>query len=264
MPTKPASLRELINTPAPVALLQAHGTGAFVFACPYAARDIPTRFDNLGLTQSQQQSPISWHSGTLDLATHLATSLDSPLVHSTVSRLVYDCAQPANAPEAIIAKQDSISVPGNAAVSKQERTARFEEYYLPFRNLLNETIASRRQPPILVTIYSFPPDQDARLTQPDVRVCFGKDNRLADAILQAAQKVTALNINVEKVKTDTTIGTHILEQFGDRNGIRSVQIELRSDLLATTKSQASTAVLIAQLLSETLRNIQNTGSRQAR
>ncbi len=257
MPPNSDNLHDLINAPIPAAIIRPFGAGAFVFVCPYATAEMPEEFDNLGLTDAQSQSTIAWHAGTLACATHLSDALDSPVVHSTVSRLIYDCALPENVPEAIIAKQDAISIPGNAAVTKAQRSARSQQFYRPFRDLLNETIASRRLPPILVSIFSFEPDTYTLLTQPDLRICFGADDHLAVAVLQATRQETVLNITVDSSEKGAQNGTHILEQFGDLNGIRSLQIEIRSDHIANSALQQTTADLIARLLSTALENVEH-------
>lgn len=57
------------------------------------------------------QAHIAWDPGAVEVARHLATSLDAPLVESQLSRLLIDCNRPLDAHDLIPEISETTVVP---------------------------------------------------------------------------------------------------------------------------------------------------------
>jgi len=219
---------------APARLLGGSGAAPVVLVCEHASNRIPAKYAGLGLDDATRKSHVAWDPGASAVARRLAGALDAPLVESTVSRLVYDCNRPPEAPDAMPEKSEIHEIPGNRALSPQERAARVEEIYAPFRALLAETIAARPLPPALITIHSFTPVYHGSPRDVEIGILHDADSRLADAMLESARV------------------THTLREHALPAGLQNVMIEIRNDLIAGEADQAEMAEMLARWLAHAL------------
>ena len=228
-------------------VLRSSGRSPFVLVCEHAAARIPKEFQNLGLTTRDLDSHIAWDPGALETATCLSALLDAPLIHSTVSRLVYDCNRPPEAESAIPAQSETTLIPGNMNLSQAARHSRVERFYTPFKALLSTTLDNRQDPTILVTIHSFTPVYRGDRRSVEIGILHDNDSRFADALLQVAHGF--------KIARNAPYGpddgvTHTLRQHALPRGILNVMIELRNDLIKTHEQCEEMAAHLASWLSQ--------------
>ena len=107
---------------------------AVVVTAEHASLKIPDRYRGLGLSAQQQRSHIAWDEGSVSLAREIARQLHAPLVEGAVSRLVIDLNRSLHHRRVIPAVAFGVPVPGNEAISAEERTRRIRLYYEPFRS----------------------------------------------------------------------------------------------------------------------------------
>ena len=117
---------------APVRTVNAAGQGPFAIVVDHASNRIPARYANLGLPPSELVRHIAWDPGALGVSLRLSDLLDAPVVHSTVSRLVIDCNRELHVNDLIPEISEYTVIPGNAAVTDQDRAERIALAYLPF------------------------------------------------------------------------------------------------------------------------------------
>ncbi len=154
----------------PVAhVCNADGDAAMVLVCEHASSFIPVALDELSLAAEARFSHIAWDIGAYDLALALSRALDAPLVASDISRLVFDCNRPLEDASATPAVSEIYSVPGNSALSAEQRRQRYDEVYLPFEKMVAQQISKQSKKlstereqhiwplPLLVTVHSFTP-----------------------------------------------------------------------------------------------------------
>ena len=103
----------------------------------------PADLGGLGLDDEALQSHIAWDPGALAVAAEMAAVLDAPLVAPRMSRLVYDCNRPLEAPSAVPEVSEAYDIPGNAGLSLADRKARADRVYTPFRDALNAILEER-------------------------------------------------------------------------------------------------------------------------
>ena len=111
-----------------VVVLNPEGRSSVVVVCEHASSYIPAGFNDLGLSGDALQSHAAWDPGAMSVAKSLSLHLDATLVASDVSRLVYDCNRPPDAPDAMPARSEVFDVPGNANLTSGQRQERIAEF----------------------------------------------------------------------------------------------------------------------------------------
>ncbi|MDE0588518.1 N-formylglutamate amidohydrolase [Halocynthiibacter sp. C4] len=229
----------------PVTVLNAGGTSPALIVCEHASCFIPGEFDGLGLAKAARESHAAWDPGALNVASRMAERLNARLVASGISRLVYDCNRPPEAPSAMPAKSELIEVPGNVGLSQADRAKRTDAFYEPFRKTLADEV--RKGTKAIITIHSFTPVYHGALREVELGILHDVDTRIADAMLAHAPDHTTLNTQRNAPYGPDDGVTHTLKLHGVENGIANVMIEIRNDLLKTEADQMKIADSLAEL-----------------
>jgi len=227
------------------------GRGPAVLLCEHASALIPPEYHGLGLAEEDLHSHAVWDPGALALAEALSAALDAPLVAGAVSRLVYDCNRPPEAPSAMPERSERIAVPGNAGLSPEARAARVAQVYAPFCDAVDRVLAARQAqgtPFALVTLHSFTPLWHGTPREVELGLLHDADSRLADAMLDHAATLPhrILRRNAPYGPEDGV--THSLQRHGLRHGLPNVMIEARNDLLADAAAVEAMADELLTLL----------------
>ncbi|WP_068115995.1 N-formylglutamate amidohydrolase [Tropicimonas marinistellae] len=231
-----------------VEVLNPSGVGGIVLACEHASNFIPVSLQNLGLSAEARSSHAAWDIGALDLAKTLMHAFDAPLVSSRVSRLVYDCNRPPEAPDAVPARSERFDIPGNRDLSEAALAARVREVYTPFRTALAKTLAARSKPVVLVTVHSFTPVFNGQARTVELGLLHDSDARMAAAMLAEARRTSALNAALNEPYSAADGVTHSLREHAVPAGLPNVMIEVRNDLIRTADGvQRVGADLVAML-----------------
>lgn len=252
-----------------VEVIGAGATGAALILCEHASHRIPPEYDGLGLTEDAAISHAAWDPGARALALHLMRDLDGTLIASTVSRLVYDCNRPPDAPSAMPETSELIDVPGNADLTEAQRKARTDAVYRPFCAAVTAQIEARRrraQPTALITVHSFTPVYFGQMRETELGILHDTDTALADAILKTGARLntrTALHRNRPYGPEDGV--THSLQIHGLAHGLPNVMIEVRNDLLQTPAQIAAMGDELTALITPALIHLglQSQGSAHA-
>lgn len=233
--------------------------GRFVFVCEHAAAVFPARWGNLGLTEDQRKAHIAWDPGALGVARGLSRRLDGVLIHAPVSRLVYDCNRAPDMSGAMTAKSEVHEIPGNRGISPEDRLARTVGVYLPWVHGLHDLIARRIAlglQPVVVTVHSFTPVYFGKKRQVEFGIIHDDDRSLSVAVLNAAQKLTRLNAQLNAPYSAADDVTHTLRLQATPYGLPNVMLEIRNDLIATPEAEEAMAEQLAPVLNMGLTEIQ--------
>lgn len=245
-----------------VDVINPSGAGRFVLVCEHASNFIPADLNALGLSEEALQSHIAWDPGAMAVALAMSDVLDAPLVAQNVSRLVYDCNRPPDVQSAIPETSEIFTIPGNAGLSRQDRKARTDRYYHPFRNrltsCLDRQIAKRMSDggretvglPVLVTIHSFTPVYFGEQRDTEIGILHDTDPRLADALLRGASNDAQVSFARNQPYGPGDGVTHTLVQHALPRKLLNVMIEIRNDLIAYPGAQQSIADLLCASLNE--------------
>lgn len=224
------------------------GASPIVLVCEHAGHYVPAELGDLGLSAKARFSHIAWDPGAMGVALAMSEALDAVLVSSNISRLVYDCNRPPDAPDAMPAQSEAYKIPGNANLSDADKQARVAAYYEPFRDTLAAEIAYK-DAPVIVTVHSFTPIYNGLQRDVEVGVLHDQDSRLADALLGVAD-----GYNVQR---NTPYGpedgvTHTLTCHAGPGGHLNVMLEVRNDLIATEADQIAMGQTLAGWLTKAL------------
>jgi predicted N-formylglutamate amidohydrolase len=231
----------------------------FVFVCEHASNNIPAAWADLGLTEAERTAHIAWDPGALGLARALSQRLDGVLIHAPVSRLVYDCNRAPDMAGAMPARSEVYDVPGNAAISAEDRLARTEAVYLPWCHALHGLIARRTAlglQPVIITIHSFTPVYFGAPRAVEFGIIHDEDPHLARAIHAAALKTTRLRAELNAPYSAKDDVTHTLRVQATPYGLPNAMLEIRNDLIATPAAEIAMADQLAPVLNMGLVEIQ--------
>lgn len=230
-------------------IVNAGGAGSILLVCEHASNDIPARYDLLGIDPEVAVSHVAWDPGAYEISRGLSQRLDAPLVASRVSRLVYDCNRPPDSPDAMPERSEIFEIPGNAGLTAEQKRERTENIYHPFRDTLSDVIYTSEWLRALVTIHSFTPVYHGAQRELHLGILHNEDSRLADAMLEIADRFTALDVRRNEPYGPQNGVAHTLIEHGERNGLPNVMIEIRNDLLAAEQDRVIVSDLLAKWLS---------------
>lgn len=244
----------LFTAPAPL-VLNASGMSPIVLVCEHASHFIPPELDGLGLSDKAMAGHWAWDPGAMAVAEAMSARLDATLVASRVSRLVYDCNRPPDAAGAMVARGEGFEIPGNAALDHDQRQARIDLVYEPFRATLAGVIAAKPAAPVLVTIHSFTPVYYGKTRTVELGILHDDDARLADAILREACRFTNLDVRRNEPYAASDGVTHTLREHAASARLLNVMLEIRNDLIATEGAQQGVAAMVSDLVLSALQSL---------
>ena len=243
-------------------VLNGAGRGAAVILCEHASHHIPGRYANLGLAEADRKSHAAWDPGARAVALALSKALNAPLVASRISRLVYDCNRPPEAPSAMPAKSEVIEIPGNAHLSQEQREEREMTVYRPFCDAVTRLIQTRKEAgleTVIITMHSFTPVYFGKQRAVEIGILHDDDSRLADAMLDEASALPHRRVERNAPYGPEDGVTHSLQLHGLQHGLANVMIEVRNDLMQTPAQEAEIAEELLTLLRPALTAIQSEG-----
>lgn len=234
-----------------VEVVNADGGGRMVFVCEHASRAIPPEFGDLGLSAEARVAHVAWDPGALEVAAALSERFDAPLVAGRVSRLVYDCNRPPEAPSAIPEESEVFAIPGNRGLSAAAREDRIARVYRPFHECLAAVLDTHPAVP-MVTIHSFTAVYHGVSRPWDVGIIHDSDPRLAEALLAALAHagITNAALNVPYSVADGV--THTLAVHALPRGLLNAMVEIRNDLIADAAGVARWAASLGDALAAAL------------
>ena len=246
----------LFDEPKPSSVvINPHGQSQVLLVCEHASNHIPVRYEGLGLTDTDKTSHAAWDPGAQAVSERMSEVLDAQLVVSTVSRLVYDCNRPPTSVGAIRTVSEKIKIPGNETLTAIEQIERVETVYHPFKQLLSETLKSFSTGPVLVTIHSFTRTYNGHRRDVDVGIIHDADARLAKAMVGLSGGALGMKFALNEPYSKADEVAHTLELHGTNNGLINVMIEVCNDLIDTPEQQDAAARMLADLLIESLSEI---------
>lgn len=235
-----------------VLVINARGASPFVIACDHASNRIPSRYGDLGLSDSERLSHIAWDPGALAVSHALSERLDAPIVQSTVSRLIIDCNRDIDAPDLIWTLSEKTRIAANEALSAEERTYRIEHFHRPYHAALEMLLEARRHAgmeTILVCMHSFTPIYHDVARPWPIGVIHGLDTRYTKAVFDALKgEAPDLNVGWNEPYAALNGVTLTLEKHGDGRGLEATMIELRNDEILEPAGVALWADRLARCL----------------
>jgi predicted N-formylglutamate amidohydrolase len=234
-----------------VAVDNPDGRGPFVFVCDHASNWVPPSLKGLGLPPGELERHIAWDPGALELARRLSDLLDAPLVHATVSRLVLDVNRDPTHHGSVVTRSEDTDIPGNHAISAEDRARRVQSIYQPYHHALAGVIeqsVARNPTPQIVSIHSFTPIYRKEQRPWHIGVLSGDDKRLAQPLLELLRADGEFHVGDNQPYAPTDGVYHTLERHCASRNLRSVLLELRSDTISADEGSRQWASRLERAL----------------
>lgn len=216
--------------------------------CDHASNAVPPDID-LRIAPELLDLHIGVDIGAEPLTRQLAARMGVPAILATVSRLVIDLHREPDHVGLIPHRSDGHLIPGN---DQADRTARIARFHAPYHRLIGQRIR-RQRPRLILSIHSFTPRLEHGGTDRpwQVGVLYNRDTRAARPaieFLRAQGLVTGDNEPYSGRLLNATLNRH-----AEGNGIPSVAIEVRNDLIRDADGVTRWTDVLAEM-AEFLRN----------
>jgi len=221
----------------------------FLLVGDHAGRDIPRRLGGLGLGAEALDRHIAWDIGVAGLGAALADRLGATFIAQRFSRLVIDANRDPARADSICEVSDRTAIPGNRALSAEDRRARREEIFAPYHARVAQELDARQgRPTVLVALHSFTPRMDGSDRPWRFGVLHMDDSPFCAAMLAALRADLGAGVvgDNEPYRMDDVDYTAPHHAIG--RGLDYLELEVRQDLLADAPGQARVAALLARLL----------------
>jgi len=223
------------------------GARDVLLLCDHASNAVPADID-LGIDPALLDNHIAIDIGAAAVTRALAAQLDCPAILATVSRLVIDLHREPDHIGLIPHRSDGHLIPGNETVDKPARIARF---HAPYHRVLRDRIRAQR-PRLILSIHSFTPCLEHGGTDRpwQVGVLYNRDTRAAHPTVKFFESrgfVTGDNEPYSGRLLNATLNRH-----AEGQGIPSVAIEIRNDLIRDAAGAEEWAGVLADLAAHLL------------
>ena len=242
------------------------GSGVALILCEHASNHIPEAYSGLGLRPGDRNSHAAWDPGARAIALHLSEALNSPMVESRVSRLVYDCNRPPEAASAMPEKSELIEVPGNQNLTAEQRQVRTGKFYVPFCDAVSDMVQARKAAglqTVLITIHSFTPVYYGQQRAVEIGILHDDDSAMADAMLAHADLLPNRRVERNEPYGPQDGVTHSLQIHGLAHDLANVMIEVRNDLVRTPDEETAMAKELLTLIRPALADLAQQGGENA-
>lgn len=224
----------------PVMVENPEGTGSFVIVCDHASRNLPPRYQSLGLPADALNAHIAWDPGGLAVARHLSKKLDAPLVWPDISRLVIDCNRPPEAPDLIVTTSEGREIPGNRDLIDAERQRRLATYHAPYHAAIDACLDQRKSEGLataVVAIHSFTEIYFGKRRPWQIGVVFDDDRRLADPFISELKADPALTVGINQPYSPADRVYYTVSRHAGPRGLPGIMIEIRNDQIVGDDGQ---------------------------
>lgn len=239
-----------------VAIENAAGNGAFVFVCDHASNHFPPPYDQcLGVSEAEKSAHISWDPGALGVAKGLSDRLDSPLVHTKISRLIIDCNRDEDREDLIPSLSESTEISGNRNLPEAEKSFRLDLVHRPFHKAIDEVIEARRARGLataVVSVHSFTPVYKGKSRPWEIGLISDTDRSLAEPVLAGLATRGGLTVGDNEPYAPSDGVYYTIHRHGEDRQLPCLMIEIRNDEITTPDQETRWADLLAPLLSKAM------------
>jgi predicted N-formylglutamate amidohydrolase len=248
------TLRHRYSLAYPEAFTIQNREGVFPAVClvEHARNFIPADLNRLGVAEEHLRDHIAWDIGIEAVTRRVSDALGVPSIYCLYSRLVIDVNRPLDSPELMRAESDGIAVPGNAALTDEEKQARLEQIFHAYHNAADELIRDvrTRHKPAVIGMHSCTPCLKQGTPRP---WHIGLSTYDSDDLMnRLAELLRRENLHVgihEPYDMRGYFGTS-LDRHGREKGLPQVLIEIRQDLIGDEGGSARWAGIMARVFGQ--------------
>ena len=214
---------------------------ALLLLCDHASAWVP---DDIAIPSHLLSLHVGVDIGAGPLTRALSNALDAPAILGTVSRLVIDLHRQGDHPGLVPMVSDGHAVPGNVGADRTERIARF---HAPYHRAIRQQVR-RDHPRLIVAIHSFTPAlETGGSPRPwHAGILYGRDDRAARIAIDFLRARGIPTGDQEPYSGRLLNAT--LDRHADGQGIPSLSVEIRNDLIADPAGIAHWCSVLADMI----------------
>jgi predicted N-formylglutamate amidohydrolase len=232
---------------------EARSSIGIVLTCEHASWALPPGED-LGVARDVVRSQAGWDPGALEIAARTGELLGLPVHAGAFSRMYVDLNRPADHADVIPLVSYGARVPGNAALSPDERALRLTTFHRPYWDAVAHDARARLVDPgrcLLVCSHSFDPALDPAARRFDVGVLYDPAHELEAALgerLLFALSAAGLEVRANQPYKGTgpSIATWLRAELGP--AFAGIQLEASHALVETPDGCARVGDALAAAL----------------
>ena len=224
------------NDPPPFTIHNEKGKAPLLLLCDHASKAVPKSLDMLGLTDAELSQHVGWDIGGLDSAIELSKQLDAPLVASGYSRLVIDCNRWPHGEGSTPEVSDTVHVPGNKGITREQADARAEACFWPYHREVArqlDRMTAGGSTVCLLVMHSFTPEMKGFKRPWHVGVLWNDDPRLPVPLLAELRKDKSLVVGDNEPYSAKDDYEYTLNAHPRPRKLPFCSLEVRQDLMAT-------------------------------
>lgn len=226
-----------------------------LIVCEHAGNLVPAPWHDLGLDSPSLADHIGWDIGAAGVTRQVSALTGATAVLARYSRLFMDCNRDPTSAESMPASSDGRTIPGNAAISPDERALRRDIAFAPLHRRIAAELASRiaqGQPPLLVAIHSFTRTLAGATRAIDLGILWNECDDLAARAIACLQGSSwagrPLRIGANQPYSSKDYITYTLDHHGRSNGLPNIAIEICNDLIRTAAAREAMAGILTDML----------------
>lgn len=233
-------------------IINPNGQFPLILTCEHASHDVPTEYDNLGISEEELHRHIGWDIGARAVVEIVSKTLDAPAVCSGYSRLLIDCNRDLQDNDLIITHSDGTEIPGNTNVSAAERKKRLSQLYYPYHKAIDQMIENMVQhmgagKVRLLSLHSFTPVMKGQDRPFDIGILFDRYEELAQELGQQLQQEGGYRVRHNEPYSGYDGLIFSARNHGGRHRLVYLELEINNGLLVEPDSIARMGKAISEV-----------------
>lgn len=239
-----------------VSIVAGRRNADLILLCEHAGPAIPRGWNNLGLPGAFLQTHFALDLGSRDLTLAIGERLGATVIMSEYSRLFLDYNRKQHDPDCFKLDMGGIPIPGNQALSDDERAMRETIARKP----VEQAVAGRMEGKSarargIISIHSFSPVWNNQRRACRIGVMWKEDDRLSRPLLSAINDGHDFHADDNQPYSFAESDWFTLDRHGLSIGIPHAYIEVRNDLICDAASREKMADALALAIEAASRDL---------
>ncbi len=244
------------DDPPPYTIINEYGKGKILLVGDHASNVMPKILDNLGLDDAALEQHIAYDIGSKKLIHHLSQHLDAPAVLAGYSRLIVDLNRSLEDDSAMPEVSDYTVIKGNQNMSDEDRNARIDSFYKPYRQAIDMMLHRFKEQeivPAFISIHTFTPEISGFSRPWHVGVLWDKDPRIPVPLMKnLCAHPDGFHIGDNQPYSGKHPADYTIDHHAEAAGLPHVSIEVRQNLVNTEAGAERWASILDNALHDIL------------
>jgi predicted N-formylglutamate amidohydrolase len=231
------------------------GSAPVLLVADHASPFFPAAMNQLGLADWVLDRHVTWDIGSDQLTRHLADLLDAPAILAGFSRLIIDPNRQLDDPTAFVEISDGISIPGNRALSAEQKALRIQSFFEPYHGAIARRLgefSANGIVPALISVHTCTPVFAEFIRPWHIGVMWDKDPRIAQPMMEKLRKVEGVCFGDNEPYSGRHSHDFTIDHHAESVGLAHVGIEVRQDLVRENEGARKWAGILAAALKDVL------------